>query len=1103
LDVISATGRAAVDQRAHELFQHQRQRVLRRNDRLFAGLLGFEWVAAMLTALYISPQTWIGIGIGNGTGTGTGPGSSGHSPFLIALELGGAIACLPILLALAKPGQTVTRHMIAVGQMLMSALLIHLAGGQTEAHFHVFGSLAFLAFYRDWRVVVTGSAIAVADHVLRGIYWPQSIYGIISASPWRWAEYVGWIAFEDLFFIPACVQGVREMQEVARHQALLETTRAEIERAVAERTAELEHQTGVLKEMTQRLRASEEDASRALQERRDIMETIPDLLYVLDLDGRLTRWNQKCEVVTGYTAEELLGAPFLTLVANAEDGQARALNALRTAFETGYAEWEIPLKTSSGQTIPYQFTGVPLKDASAHAIGLTGVGRDVTERKRAEAELQRAKELAEAANRAKSEFLANVSHEIRTPMNGVIGMTELTLDTELTREQREYLELVKVSADNLMTVINDILDFSKIEAGKLDLVPAPFDLRDSLGETLKTLALRAAQKHIELAHEIAADVPDALLGDSARLRQVIVNLVGNAIKFTEQGEVVARAAVEAEAEAAEAEGRVCLHFTVTDTGIGIPLEKQRAIFDPFVQADGSSTRRHGGTGLGLAISTRLVAMMGGRLWVESVPGYGSMFHFTAWFDVQGNRVPPAVNTGTAGLSEHPVLVVDDNATNRRILEEILKNWGMKPLAVESGDAALATMRQAVASGDPFPLVLLDAMMPVMDGFRLAEEIKTDPDLAGSIIMMLSSADQPSDAARCRTLGVANYLTKPITQSDLLKALTRVLKSTPIATPPSPAASASASASRTPIAASSSSSNGNGPGNINGKACIHGNGHTDGTGKGLGTGAGAGTASGTAGAPQRRPLRILLAEDNAVNQTLAIHLLRKRGHEVTLAEDGLQALAAFEAEPFELVLMDVQMPNLGGFEATAMIRQREQATGRHTPIIAMTARAMKGNREECLAAGFDEYLAKPLRPQELYDLIEKTVGLFPRATPQAPAPAIDQEVILDLVGDDSCLLRDLVTLFLDGIPALRDKIRSAIDAQDASRLNSAAHELKGAASHFAASATVEAARRLEAMGRDNTLTDAGDAYQILETELTRLQAALSELISPACEVAVRS
>jgi two-component system sensor histidine kinase/response regulator len=1059
----AADGDAAA-RRAREIYQRQRQRVLRRTDRLFAGLLAFEWVAALLASLFISPTTWLG------------PGGPGRSPLQLALCFGGAIVCLPVLLALARPGQVATRHVIAIGQMLMSALLIHLAGGQAEAHFHVFGSLAFLAFYRDWRVVVTGSAIAIADHLLRGTFWPQSIYGLASASPWRVAEHVGWIAFLDVFFIPTCVQGAREMHEVAARQALLETTRAEIERAVAERTAELERQTDALTAMTERLTAGEEELSRALQERRDIMETIPDLLYVLDLDGHLARWNRKCESTTGYAAGELLGTPFLALVADADRDRAQA--ALRTATETGYAEWEIPLKTKAGATIPYQFTGVPLTDPTGRVIGLTGVGRDVTERKRAEVELKRAKEAAEAANRAKSEFLANVSHEIRTPMNGVIGMTELALDTELDREQREYLMLVKVSADNLMTVINDILDFSKIEAGKLDLFASPFDLRDSLGETLKTLALRASQKGLELAHQIQAEVPDALIGDSARLRQVIVNLVGNAIKFTERGEVVTRVALEAGAE-----GRACLHFSVSDTGIGIPAEKQRAIFDPFVQADGSTTRRFGGTGLGLAISARLVDLMGGRIWVESLPERGSTFHFTAWFDVQICPVPPIPYAGTADLYSRPVLVVDDNATNRRILEEILRNWGMRPIAVESGEMALEVMRRAVTDGDPFPLVLLDAMMPEMDGFLLAETIKNDRDLAGSIIMMLSSADQPSDAARCRTLGVANYLTKPITQSDLLKSLTRVLRATPIALN----GSALTTAARLPVAAP--------PGRVNGQG--HRAGHVNGNGAGPAPGDGEGPRGGAGPTPSAPPpsrsLRILLAEDNPVNQTLAVHLLRRRGHEVTVAEDGLQALAAYDLEPFDLVLMDVQMPNLGGFEATSLIRQRERETGRHTPIIAMTARAMKGNREECLDAGFDAYLAKPLRPQALHDLIHQTVGRF---EPAPPPPAFDKEVVLDLVGGDTLLLRDLVTLFLEGVPGMLERIRMAIDDHDAARLNDAAHELKGSASHFAATATVEAAGRLEAMGRDNNLIHAADASSILESELDRLQSALSALVGPA-------
>jgi CheY-like chemotaxis protein len=561
---------------------------------------------------------------------------------------------------------------------------------------------------------------------------------------------------------------------------------------------------------------------------------------------------------------------------------------------------------------------------------------------------------------------------------------------------------------------------------------------------------------------------------------VIVNLVGNAIKFTERGEVVTRVGVEAAAD-----DRVCLHFTVTDTGIGISPDKQQAIFDPFVQADGSSTRRHGGTGLGLAIATRLVALMEGRIWVESIPECGSTFHFTAWFDVQRNPAEASASSGTADLFGRPILIVDDNATNCRILEEILKNWGLRPLAVESGEAALAQMRRAAAHGDPFPLVLLDAMMPGMDGFVLAETIKNDPDLAGSIIMMLSSAGQPSDAARCRTLGVAHYLTKPITQSDLLKALTRVLRSTPIPSSPAPMVPSEGKAPSEPHAsglgrslALPDGSDGASP-SPSRKTGQPRNGNGNGNGQGSGTGS----------APHR-PLRILLAEDNAVNQTLAVYLLTRRGHEVRVAADGLEALSAYDSESFDLVLMDVQMPNLGGFEATALIRQREQSTGRHIPIIAMTARAMKGNREECLAAGFDAYLAKPLRAQELHELIERLAGRFP-----LPPPALDQEAIHDLVGGDTVLLHDLVALFLGGVPGMRERIRTAIEQQDALRLNEAAHELKGAASHFAATPTTEAARRLESMGRDNDLAHAEEAFRILETELDRLQSALSELVSP--------
>ena len=731
-----------------------------------------------------------------------------------------------------------------------------------------------------------------------------------------------------------------------------------------------------------------------------------------DMNGLIDVFNTGAERMLGYTAEEMIGKQTLASIHLGSEVRNRGEELSQQFGHTiqgfgvfvEYArqgqheerEWTYVRKDGSQFTVNLVVTS--RRDRDGQIEGFLGIATDISARKKAEEALHKAKEEAEAASRAKSDFLANMSHEIRTPLNAVIGMTELVCDTELSATQREYLGMVQESGESLLAVINDILDFSKIEAGKLSLEEVPFNVREVLGDTMKSLALRAHRKQLELACHVAPDVPFAVAGDPHRLRQIVINLVGNAIKFTEAGEVVLDVALQQLSD----DGLV-LHFRVQDTGVGIPQDKLDTIFEAFEQADTSTTRRYGGTGLGLAIASSLVELMEGNIWVESEVLRGSVFHFTARY-----RRTSAENIATAS-SIHPpmlnglrVLVVDDNSTNRRILTEMLTNWAMHPLAVSSVADALDELERMARAGSPYALILTDSNMPVQDGFELAERIQSNRALCGSMIMMLTSADRPDDLAKCDKHGIAAYLLKPIKQSELLDAIVLA------------------------VGADSSLR----------------------------------VTSATSAAPKKqasRPRSILLAEDSLINQKLAIGLLERWGHTVTVANNGTEAVLLSNNQSFDLILMDVQMPELDGLDATLAIRARERDSGIHIPIIAMTAHAMKGDRERCLEVGMDSYLAKPIRAEQLFRQIEEISGA---ATVSGIAGEngsgngamselnlVDWEVAYQAVNGDQALLEQVIAAFLEEGPQLLKTMKLASAAGEWKRFQRAAHTLKSALRTF--------------------------------------------------------
>jgi PAS domain S-box-containing protein len=1149
---------------AKEQLREHQQLIYKRTDRMFMKLMLLQWIAGIVLAVWISPKTWVGAA------------SHTHPHVWAAVFLGSSIVLLPVLLGWLRPGATSTRHVIAVGQMLMGGLLIHLTGGRLETHFHVFVSLAILAFYRDWRVLIPATVVVAADHFLRGIFWPQSIYGILTVNNWRIVEHAAWVIFADIFLVIACLRGQRDMWEKAQKHSHLDASEKgfrqladampqivwtstpdgwldyynqrwfdytgttleqtegmgweaflhpddlqrgigtwgrsvrtgepyEIEyrfkrssdntyrwhlgraSAIRDEAGEVIKWFGTATDIDDQKRAEEsleharDELERRVAERtetlreseeryRELFDGATDLIHCVDINGSFDYVNAAWLETLEYDEEELKGLNVFDVIhpeeqelwrtmfsgsrggipsdiatrlvsktgktVVAEGGvsvrsepnrpwAARAIlrdvtartraeaerqivsevvqgivstsnldellklthrsiskliyaeNCFVTLYDLGTSRMHFEFWADKFDPIPepqprgtgfsgyvlqtgqpillsaesmkrmcdagelkrqgtdsVSWLGVPLRTPSG-VIGvlvvqhyeetgaytqrdlefLSTIGDQVAlaiERKRSERELEHARDTALESVRLKSEFLANMSHEIRTPMNGIIGMTGLLMDTDLDAEQSDFTETIRSSADALLTIINDILDFSKIEAGKLEFEAVDFDLRNAIEGTVELLAERARDKHIEFASFVPSDLPIALSGDPGRLRQVLTNLTGNALKFTEHGEVV----VSAEKEF-ESESTVLIRFTVKDTGIGISEATQKKLFQAFTQADGSTTRKYGGTGLGLSISKQLVEMMGGEIGVISEPGKGSTFWFTASFNKQS-----AVTTAPApkldSLQSIRVLIVDDNATNRKILSHQLSSWGMIHDEAESGAQALEMIQAGAARGLDYSLAVLDFLMPGMDGLTLAEAIKSNPQTAAMQLVLLTSVGEHGGGVRSGQVDISAYLSKPVRQSQLYDCLITVMSEPATREQPS---------SSTLITKHTL---------MESKKLSH--------------------------------KLILLAEDNIVNQKVAVRQLQKLGYRADAVANGREAVEALKRIPYAMIFMDCQMPEMDGYEATGEIR-RQEGNARHTPIVAMTAHALQGDRAKCIEAGMDDYITKPVKAEELKRVLD--------------------------------------------------------------------------------------------------------------------------------------
>jgi len=1001
------TNPARVDRLARRIFDEQLDSIRRTLDRVFAAVMIVQWMLSIAFAAVMSPNTWVGAS------------SQVHFHVYLAVIMGGLLCLFPLFFASYFPGHAVTRHVIGISQILFSSLLIHLSGGRIETHFHIFVSLAFLSMYLDWKVLVPATLMIATDHILRGHYWAESIYGTDAVQSWRWLEHAGWVIFEDIVLIISCRVGIIRMMAIARSLALQEITNESLNQQIAARTF-----------------------SEAQSEA--ILDSSTEAMIVTDAAGMIVKFNPAAEAAFLMVEQDAIGRPLAELV-NLSEAKFERLRDPDSKREN----WCDHLLGECLQATATRSEGSEfITEMTIVKIDVSGMTqyfaclREITERIRFQQELLSSKEAAEAANRSKSEFLANMSHEIRTPMNGIIGLTEILLKSQQDAESMRHLKLIQDSADSLLTVLNDVLDFSKIEAGKLHIEHLPFEIREVLGDSLKLFGMRAHDKGLELAHHVKPNVPEVVTGDPGRVRQILLNLVGNAVKFTKSGEVVVTVSVEAQTE-----DTVDLRFAVSDTGIGVSKDAQESIFEAFTQADGTTSRKFGGTGLGLAISKRLVNLMDGRIWVESEEGLGSTFFFTVRYQrtTADQLTKQHSQTLIRSLEGCRVLIVDDNETNQLILSETVKNWGMRPTLANNGSAALRMIKQANSCRKPYSLILLDLQMPEMDGIEVVSQLQAFPATDKPNVIMLSSVEAHANATVRASIGISSYLQKPVKESELLDALTNV------------ANDSDPKAATSPV--------------------IHQPWSDD---------------------VQLRQLNILVAEDNFVNQQLMLKVLQQAGHDVTIAANGREAVEAIQQHSFDVVLMDVQMPEMNGFEATAAIRNLPDKAMRELPIVALTANAMMGDREECLKAGMDAYVTKPVRVKELYAAIAKIIPQsnqmeITESDPHFDLPILDHEDLISKVGQDLDFIRMIVSFFREDCPNHVTSIREAIAAKDTNQLCKSAHSLKGSAGNIGGYRASAAARELEVLARQGRMIECSRAFLSLENSLEDLFRTLDELV----------